>query len=161
MASTEQSPQKLHTYHCICTHLLLASSNPLSELPRRQPPSLDRAYIARLTPKSSPHLLPPQHVTLIGTGAFTKSEIVRREDGFEKRYLLKCGRCALDVGYRLDWAQFGAGESGKSGMGGEAGKNLDLVYLLPGGLVETEKMAKGEDGAGGVEFEGLKGGRDG
>lgn len=59
--------------------------------------------------------------------------VIRREDGFEKRVLLRCGRCRLVVGYRLDQSQLGGD--------GDAEK---VVYLLPGGLVTTEEMKSGK-----------------
>jgi len=54
---------------------------------------------------------------------------IRREDGFEKRTLLRCARCKLVVGYNLDLE--------------DAEERLRPVYLLPGGMVNTEDMMKG------------------
>ena len=59
--------------------------------------------------------------------------IVRREDGFEKRSVRRCGRCRLVVGYMLVGGEGNAVGVGK-GSGNGVGK---VVYLLPGGLVET------------------------
>lgn len=58
--------------------------------------------------------------------------MIRREDGFEKRMLLRCGRCKLVVGYTLDEAHF------------EVKGQERLVYLLPGGLISTADMAEGK-----------------
>lgn len=52
--------------------------------------------------------------------------VVQREDGFEKRILLRCGRCKLVVGYVLN-----------------AVDASSVTYILPGGLVETSEMSKG------------------
>ncbi len=64
--------------------------------------------------------------------------MIRREDGFEKRVLLRCGRCRVIVGYKLDEVHFGSGEEGKAGREGR------VVYLLRGGLVGTEDMVAGK-----------------
>ncbi|KAB2580670.1 hypothetical protein DBV05_g768 [Lasiodiplodia theobromae] len=91
-----------------------------------------------------------------------RPRIVRREDGLEKRWVQRCARCACVVGYHLDWAHFagGAGEKegedegeGNSGQAGRTGWRRDVVYLLPGALVGTDEMAKGEgpQGGGGAE----------
>lgn len=68
--------------------------------------------------------------------------LVRREDGFEKRYLLRCGRCRLVVGYYLDWSQHST--SGEEHSIGKVGKREDLLYLLPGAMVSTEEMKAGK-----------------
>ena len=57
--------------------------------------------------------------------------IIRREDGFEKRTLVRCERCRLTVAYRLDADHFEDSER-------EAGQ--DTLYVLPGALVDTEGM---------------------
>ena len=67
-----------------------------------------------------------------------KPLIVRREDGFEKRWVWRCGRCRLGVGYSL----------GDGGVG-EAGEKGKVVYLLPGGLVGTRDMREGRYGGDG------------
>lgn len=60
--------------------------------------------------------------------------VVRREDGFEKRRMYRCGRCGVGVGYEI------LREDG--GEGKEEGR---VVYLMEGGLVETGDMGR-EDG---------------
>lgn len=71
--------------------------------------------------------------------------MVTSDSGFEKRYLQRCGRCNLVVGYQLDWQQFGAER---------AGRKEDLVYLLPDGFMTTSEMIMGkapvEGGMGGM-----------
>lgn len=66
-----------------------------------------------------------------------KSLVVRREDGFEKRWILRCGRCNLVVAYQLDWSQFGDEAREK------VGRRLDILYLLPKSTVMTEALQKG------------------
>jgi len=66
--------------------------------------------------------------------------IVRREDGFERRRLFRCGRCGVGVGYEI----LGDAETEAGGKERER-----VVYLLEGGLVESEDM--------GVEGEGEEG----
>src|SRR3954447_19684738 len=120
------SPQKLqpqiNTYHCICTTLLLATTHTLSSLPRRAEPALDKAFILPLPP--APRLAAAGETAeeveadakpqgreasgdfgsslLLARMQDRKPTMVRREDGFEKRVLLRCGRCRLVVGYKLD-----------------------------------------------------------
>ena len=59
--------------------------------------------------------------------------VVRREDGFEKRRVYRCGRCGVGVGYEVLREGGGEGEEGR------------VVYLMEGGLVETGEMGR-EDG---------------
>ena len=60
--------------------------------------------------------------------------------GFEKRYLQRCGRCGVVVGYQLDGGQF----EGADGEGGK-GRREDVVYLLPGGVMTTGEMMEGKE----------------
>ena len=139
------NPQEIHTYHCLCSTLLLATPYTLSTLPRRAPPSLDRAHILPLPPLSRPQTDTAN--TDIGTLRIDgplpslltpnlrparKALVVRREDGFEKRRMYRCGRCGVGVGYEI-LREDGEGKDGR------------VVYLMEGGLVETGEMGK-EDG---------------
>lgn len=58
---------------------------------------------------------------------------MRREDGFEKRRLYRCGRCGVGVGYEVVREGEGEGREGR------------VMYLMEGGLVETGEMGR-EDG---------------
>lgn len=83
-----------------------------------------------------------------------KTTIVRREDGFEKRLLLRCGRCRVVMGYLLDELHFPVPvhpDRGDGSAGGgvvdeerERGKREDgearVAYILPGAVVRTEEM---------------------
>lgn len=138
----EESPQRdFHTYHCLCTTLILASTHDLQGLPRRQEPAQDGALV----------LAPPIDITISDTinaeiAQSTSSVllnvvperrpvVVRREDGFEKRILLRCARCRLAIGYMLDESHF---ENDK----GQAQSRP--VFLLPGGLLSTADMVEGK-----------------
>lgn len=73
-----------------------------------------------------------------------KHTVIRREDGFEKRLLLRCGRCRVVVGYVLDEeahrirpSTTAAATDGDEDK--EEGREK-VVYLLPGSLVGTEDM---------------------
>jgi len=151
---TSNIPQ-INTYHCLCSTLLLATPYPLSALPHRAPPSLDRAYILPLPPLSRPS---PQKAEDDANESSTnvKSEpgidagvilpslltqnmrparkvvVVRREDGFEKRRVHRCGRCGVGVGYEI--------------LGQEGELKERVIYLLEGGLVTTGQMGKEEEG---------------
>lgn len=141
----------VYTYHCLCTHLLIATTTPLPSLPTRQN-SLDKAHIMPLPPP--PTAITPQNKhkaqaphdhygLLISTRLEQQPEMLCTDAGFEKRYLQKCGRCALTVGYQLDWAQFGTEK--------KVGRREDVVFLLPGGFVTTREMVMGKAGGGGAE----------
>ena len=121
---------KIHTYHCICSELVLATFAPLSKLPKRKS---DAASICKVTNSDLPV---PGGVVLSGS-AFEKDSpmILNLEDGFEKRYPLQCRRCDLQIGYYLDKSQFGESEDGV---------RADVLYTLPGGLISTEKMKAGK-----------------
>lgn len=138
----EESPQMdIHTYHCLCTTLILASTHDLQGLPRRQEPAQDGALV----------LAPPLDITtsdtinaeiaqstssvLLNIVPERRPIVVRREDGFEKRTLLRCARCKLTIGYTLDEAHFG-NEQGQA--------QSRPVYLLPGGLLNTADMVEGK-----------------
>ncbi len=160
MNPTHQPPAtitpQIHTYHCLCTNVLLATTYSLPDLHRRAAPSIDKPYILPCPPHpSNPDpdsdsedsetptnftllvslLLPPRQTPLL----------IRRVDGYEKRWLLRCGRCRLVVAYQLDWSQYkteivesAAGEEGKSG------RRENVVYILPGAVMTTEEMVKGK-----------------
>ena len=68
---------------------------------------------------------------LLSTHQERTAEIMTSDNGFEKRYLQRCGRCNLAVGYQLDWAQFG---------GDRTGRRDDVVFLIPGGFMTTSEM---------------------
>jgi hypothetical protein len=72
--------------------------------------------------------------------------LIRRSDGFEKRRLLRCGRCRLVVGYELEGANAvsSAGETAVSSAGEtSADEKMRIVYILPGGMMSTEAMNAG------------------
>lgn len=80
--------------------------------------------------------LPPEGYTILLSMTLNrKVTIVRREDGFERRLLWRCGRCRLIIGYELD------------SVGDDTGKTEDVlkvIYLLPGGIMSTDAMTKGK-----------------
>ncbi|ORY11310.1 hypothetical protein BCR34DRAFT_444014, partial [Clohesyomyces aquaticus] len=153
----------VYTYHCLCSHLLLATTTPLPSLPQRQH-CISKAYIMPLPPPPSPQQKPgsrphahrhspsgqglqddSHYGLLISTFLQREPEIVTSESGFEKRYLQRCGRCNLIVGYQLDWAQFPdqMGEGTNAGMDVKLGRREDVVFLLPGALMTTRDMVLG------------------
>ena len=135
----ESPPMPVHTYHCLCTTLILTTTQELQTLPHREDPVQDAAQI----------LSPPIDITrsdtietetahsarsvLLNTAPERKPVIIRREDGFERRTLFRCTRCKLVVGYSLDEAHWENAE-GQSRP----------VYLLPGGLLSTADMSQGK-----------------
>jgi len=146
----------VHTYHCPCTSLLIASTHTLSALPRRAPPSLDKAIILPLPSSATPpldtnELSPLGYTSLLSMAPDHRATIVRREDGFEKRYLWRCGRCRIVVGYELDPehyenVQFDEGQGAESGDVSAEGRRerTKTLYVLPGWIMSTEQMAAGK-----------------
>jgi len=155
--SLDMSPQ-VQTYHCICTNLILASTLPLTH--HRQ---LDRALILPI-----PHISPRQAAALAGSseddsandvqmpGSSTITQLIgtsavdsqacmliRSDEGIEKRYLLRCNRCRLILGYQLDWEQYAPSKESNAEV--QRGRRDDVVYLLEGAVVTTEKMQAGQD----------------
>ncbi|THV43960.1 hypothetical protein BGAL_0792g00020 [Botrytis galanthina] len=72
----------------------------------------------------------------------SKQVIIRKEDGFEKRGVWKCGRCAVAVGYEV-WAEGNGGGKGKE-VEGEGEFEGKILYLLRGSLMSTAVMRSGK-----------------
>lgn len=134
--------KRFHTYHCICAELACALTTPLQQTPKR---SKDNAATCSLLPASLSTAPQSEGSIVLASGTSIDPEpvVLKLEDGFEKRYAVKCGRCDLQIGYLLDHASFG------DGCGN--GRKEDVVYLLPGGLVETGEMREGKDMSAEVE----------
>jgi hypothetical protein len=122
----------LHSYHCLCTEYIFTTTSPLNSSPTRKT-SADKAHIL---PVSLAKAVPAEHpdgaVVQLLAVADRKAALIRREDGFEYRYEVRCPRCKLAVGYRLDESQF---EEGK-GPGGRE----DVLFVLPGAVTTTEEV---------------------
>ncbi|KAE8394519.1 hypothetical protein BDV23DRAFT_190111 [Aspergillus alliaceus] len=155
----------VRTHHCrFCNHLLLASTRDIPSLPRRKDPAKDNAIILPLpAPTASHHNDESDDETeadpVTGSGATSttklqkhytillsttvpdrKATLVRREDGFEKRVFLRCGRCRVVVGYFLGRVHFPETDEEDRDGDGDRERGEKVVYLLPGALVETERM---------------------
>ncbi|RMZ73341.1 hypothetical protein GMOD_00007844 [Pyrenophora seminiperda CCB06] len=144
-----QASNTVYTYHCLCSHLLLATTTPLPSLPTRRH-SQDSAHIMPLPPavpsgtgangrsrsNTAPNPSHDHYGLLLSTRQDRQPEIITSSDGFEKRYLQRCGRCSLVVGYQLDWQQFAVDRTGR---------REDYVFLLPGGFVKTSDMIMGSN----------------
>jgi len=137
----EEAPpptSQIQTYHCLCTTLVLTTAHQLQSLPRRATPIQDAALI--LPPpfdiaqvdEGSVEWIQPVKSVFLNVLADRKPIIIRREDGFERRTLVRCGRCKLVLGYHLDDANFDNSETRSNPM-----------YLLPGGMSSTADMANG------------------
>jgi hypothetical protein len=128
---TLQASNTVYTYHCLCSHLLLATTTPLPALPTRQN-SQDKAHIMPLPPANKSDSASNSHYgLLLSTRQERTAEMMTSDSGFEKRYLQRCGRCNLAVGYQLDWASF---------SGERSGRRDDIVFLIPGGFMTTSEM---------------------
>ncbi|KAI9888338.1 MAG: hypothetical protein M1814_000569 [Vezdaea aestivalis] len=142
----------IHTYHHICSQLVLATTYKIADLPVRASPGLDKASILPLPrpPKisDSDEQSDEEDSTtqkrsetssdcslLLSTIHDKKAMVVRREDGFEKRWLFRCGRCKGVLGYELDKSQIVAAESSAI-----ASSSVKHVFLLPGALVGSSDL---------------------
>lgn len=121
--SIKMSSSQPQAYHCICSTLILVTNHDLDQLPTRKSPAQDQAKILILQNQQS-------DVILQNVQADSNKIIVRREDGFEKRILLRCAQCKLTLGYQLDQSQFV----------GEDIEASNIAYILPGSLMSTETM---------------------
>ena len=115
-------------YHCLCTEICIATTKHLQTLRKRK---LDASAICKLQLN-----LARADALLQSVATDATAIVVRLEDGFEKRYPARCGRCGLMVGYQLDKAQY---EDTRS----EMGRREDLMYILLGAVKTTEEMLKG------------------
>lgn len=142
----------IYTYHCLCTNLVIATTYTLSALLQRAKPSLDSAYIlpcpgpqleaAEVDPHNFEDVPAGKDHTFVLSLSADKPSMIRREDGFEKRWLLRCQRCKLVVGYQLDGAQ--SEQENEEAMTGRRG---DVMYVLQGALSTTAEMKSGSSAA--------------
>ncbi|KAK6331056.1 hypothetical protein TWF718_003246 [Orbilia javanica] len=202
----------IFTYHCICSHLILATTRDIFKLPRRQPPGIDGALIVPLPPpprsadsdndsddnedeeegedeeedddggriveergermdidrrsreKSSDPVAqnetsstdhgdkpllkeepePKDYTLLLSSIRDRRPCIIRREDGFEKRLLWRCGRCRLIFGYQIydeTLEELSKGDDVESHKQKKYRPNKNYyVYILPGGLTAATGM---------------------
>ncbi|CAL5874189.1 uncharacterized protein PFLUO_LOCUS8477 [Penicillium psychrofluorescens] len=147
------SAKQIHTQHCrFCNHLLLATTRDISHLPRRAGDAQDKAIIVPMTQTLDPDLDHNDNNTPSGTHTTLllsttvpdrRPTLVRREDGIEKRVLLRCGRCRVVVGYQLDRVHYPVNVG--TAEGDESNRHPPAVYLLPGAVVETEQMGSGDE----------------
>ncbi|KAJ5765340.1 hypothetical protein N7520_004899 [Penicillium odoratum] len=145
MASSEPR-LPIRTQHCaFCNHLLLATTRDISTLPRRGGEAKDKAIILPLDDTTNEdieaHRTKHATVLLSTTIPDRRATLIRREDGIEKRIILRCGRCKVAMGYYLDNAHYGKSEDVDS-------EKRTAVYILPGAIVETEKMGEKDTGEG-------------
>lgn len=99
----------------------------------RQEQEQEQTTTKRTQTRPRPRPRPREYSILLSTTLpDRRAMLVRREDGFEKRTMLRCGRCRVVVGYFLDGVHFGAGAA------------TATVYLLPGALMETGTMGDEE-----------------
>lgn len=129
-STTTTSPANILTYHCLCSQLSLATTTPLEFLPRRELDATAIATCGDFASSTKPFL------TMQALSAEDTATILKLDDGFEKRYAVRCTRCGLAAGYHLDLSQF-------SGTEAQSGPRTDVVYILTGGLMITEEMREG------------------
>lgn len=80
-------------------------------------------------------------ITLLLCTKDSKPKVIVREDGFEKRWLWKCGRCKVVMGYQLDAIHYPSEESTvPADRSTPTPKREELIYVLPEALVSTEDL---------------------
>lgn len=163
MSEAPRKSPRLHTHHCLCSNLCIATTRSLPQLSRRNAPGLDKALILPCPPVSQSLLsvgisdaqgildddevdgdnehghddeIKSEITILVSLVLATQPTLVRRSDGIEKRYPLHCGRCKLMVAYQLDWSQFPEAQ--------RSGRRDDVIYLLPNAVMTTTEMAEGK-----------------
>ena len=143
--SSSPPPHQIHTYHCVCGTHILTTPYALPHLPVRASPSLDKARILPLPTleESSPELTSAGEQYLPSLlhrlRPARKAVVVQREDGWERRRVWRCGRCAVGVGYEIEGVEDGTGVEKE----GSDVKRSKVMYLLEDGFVETGKMMGG------------------
>jgi hypothetical protein len=163
-------PPSIHTYHCICASLILASTHLISTLPRRQAPSLDRAFILPV-PSQPPsyHLLSPDPETEDAGGreddvaddvpaAASARGISAVKDLPPEGYSLLLG-VARDKKFTIIRREDGFEKRvlyrcsrcrvvvGYEVAGGDTqGFEGTVLYILPNGVMGTDAMAHGKEG---------------
>ncbi|RPB24607.1 hypothetical protein L211DRAFT_867931 [Terfezia boudieri ATCC MYA-4762] len=117
------------------------------------------AAIARSTPPPPPRPRKQKDYTLLLSSTRDRTpKIITREDGFEKRYFWRCGRCKVVYGYQLDNIHYPSSTTATTtaaqgeGNGMERDqivqqrrtrkKKRDYVYFLPGALTPTEQLGR-------------------
>lgn len=127
---------QVHTYHCICSELVIALFSPLEKLSKRQS---DGSQICRMV-----SLDPVDDGFILWTSVDVSEQpiVLKLEDGFEKRYAIRCKTCGLQFAYSLDWCCFREEQGKKEG---DSGSRLNVVYLLAGGLMSTEDVKGGRE----------------
>lgn len=144
----------VQTYHCICSNLVIASSFPLDKrrkldgsiiLPR---PRVSQRLAAAAGLEAPEELggddyeelsSLQQDVTMLISTMPTAGQaplLIRSDEGIEKRYPLRCGRCKITLGYQLDWHQY----EEDSTRGSQTGKREDVVYLLEDSVLSSDRM---------------------
>ncbi|CCU79102.1 hypothetical protein BGHDH14_bgh03974 [Blumeria hordei DH14] len=143
---------QIHTYHCLCTALVLASSHSLSTLPRRSldNDAIDTAIILPLPditpmPNEPDQNLPQEgYSLLIGVDKDSDSIDIRRLQGVERRFLYRCSKCQMVIGYEIvqgrDVDMIDDNDNDGSNMGTQPIYYGKILYILPGGLMTTEVM---------------------
>ena len=109
----------INIYHCPCTTRILATTQNLETLPRRQVPGLDQAIIYPLSYGDT--------LNEVSNLVSDDPQITRREDGFESRIFHRCVRCRNIIAYEL------ANRPGRE----------PVIYILPGWLQTTEAIRRG------------------
>ena len=156
LTATQSPSASITTYHCLCSELALASPFPLQKYPQRLLDGaricqiLDLDVAAKNTDISVASADSPPRIMLAGDAAVDlKPLVLQLDDGFEKRYTLRCARCALPLGYQLDRAQMGRislatdGVADGDGVGSASlkdGRVDDVLFLLPDAFVKTEDL---------------------
>lgn len=121
-------PQPVGTYHCICGQLACATSPALTALKTR---STDQARICAVSQQAQGSEFVELDARVIKEN---EPVMLRMDDGFEPRYLIRCVRCSAVIGYQLDQMQVTPDAK-------TTGRYNEVVYLLEAGLLATQELA--------------------
>jgi len=143
----------VQTYHCICANLVLATTFPFTQYRKldkstilpipRLSQSQEAALAGHETQDSTDDdqdLASDSITQLVGISVIDSQAplLIRSDEGIEKRYLLRCSRCKLTLGYQLDWDQYST--KGQFSDSVKNGRRDDVLYLLEGAVASTEAM---------------------
>ncbi|EER45588.1 conserved hypothetical protein [Histoplasma capsulatum H143] len=162
VSKTPQTRLPIKTYHCtFCNHLLLTSTRDLSVLPRRREPARDRALILPLpkTGVGEEEDADEDEESEDENGCEATEEAVGNDSSNTQQGTgdptAKNHHVGAGAGAGARAAGKGGGD-GKTGDGEDDGddkeekareirrkKAEEVVYILPGALVETGEMGKG------------------
>lgn len=129
-----------------------AATSPAPATSMAPPPAPSTTLTADSAPAATPTLQTREkddYTLILSLTKDRTAQIITREDGFEKRWIWRCGRCRIISGYQLDDAHFDPpGPTGASETMDEKEKKRSdrkrkrYLYILPGAVLPTEELGR-------------------